>query len=137
MNREFIGQLRYLVTLWIAGSMALAFVTWACFELGLNFATTALFYLIVIVLPSLLDSFISSAVFSVVAVGCLNFFFTKPLFSFDVESPQGRGGAGRVRDRLVRRHQPGAAPARAERAPPRAGPAARSQPRRDFRPRRR
>lgn len=56
-------------TLWVAGGMALAFVTWACFELGLNFATTALLYLIVIALPSLLDSFISSAVFSVVAVG--------------------------------------------------------------------
>jgi PAS domain-containing protein len=43
--------------------------------------------LIVIVLLSLMDSFISSVIFSAVAVGCLNFFFTKPLYSFRIDSP--------------------------------------------------
>jgi PAS domain S-box-containing protein len=40
--------------------------------------------LIIIVLLSLMDSFISSAIFSVIAVGCLDFFFTEPLFTFAV-----------------------------------------------------
>jgi PAS domain S-box-containing protein len=44
--------------------------------------------LIIIVLLSLMDSFISSAVFSVVAVTSLNYFFTAPLFTLDVADPQ-------------------------------------------------
>jgi PAS domain S-box-containing protein len=44
--------------------------------------------LIVIVLLSLMDSFISSAVFSVVAVSFLNYFFSEPLFTFDATNPQ-------------------------------------------------
>src|SRR5712675_343954 len=50
------------------GTIALAFATWVCFRLDLNFATTAFVYLIFIVLLSLMDSFISSAVFSALAV---------------------------------------------------------------------
>jgi PAS domain S-box-containing protein len=45
-------------------------------------------FLIIIVLLSLLDSFVSSALFSIVAVSCLNYFFTEPLFSFSVADPQ-------------------------------------------------
>jgi hypothetical protein len=37
MKRELIDRFRHLVALWIAGSVALAFATWACFQLGLNF----------------------------------------------------------------------------------------------------
>src|SRR5712672_1158862 len=70
------------------GTFALAFATWVCFRLGLKFATTAFVYLIFIVLLSLMDSFISSAVFSVVAVRFLNDFFTEPLFTFDATNPQ-------------------------------------------------
>jgi hypothetical protein len=44
MKRELIDRFRHLVALWIAGSVALAFATWACFQLGLNFATTALVF---------------------------------------------------------------------------------------------
>jgi PAS domain S-box-containing protein len=88
MKRELIGRFYHLLALWIAGSVALGLATAACFLLGLNFATTALIFLVIIVLLSLLDSFISSAVFSVVAVGCLNYFFTEPLFTLDVGDPQ-------------------------------------------------
>jgi PAS domain S-box-containing protein len=73
-----------LAGLWAAGIVALAVVTWACFELKVDSATTAFVYLTVIVLLSLMDSFISSAIFSLVAVACLNFFFVEPLFSFNV-----------------------------------------------------
>jgi PAS domain S-box-containing protein len=59
-----------------------------CFQLHLNLATTGFVYLIVIVLLSLMDSFVSSAVFSVIAVGCLDFFFAPPVFSFRVANPR-------------------------------------------------
>jgi PAS domain S-box-containing protein len=88
MKRERVGRFRYLAAPWAAGSVALALATWACFQLSLNFAATAFVFLIVIVQLSLMDSFISSAVFSVVAVGCLDFFFTEPPFSLYVADAQ-------------------------------------------------
>jgi hypothetical protein len=41
-------------------------------------------YFLVIVLLSLLGSFISSAVLSVIAVDCLAYYFAPPLFDFRV-----------------------------------------------------
>jgi PAS domain S-box-containing protein len=84
MKRELIRRLRYVIALSAARAIALA--TWACFQLSLNLATTSLVFLIIIGLLSLMDSFISSAIFSVIAVGLLDFFFTEPLFSFEVTS---------------------------------------------------
>jgi K+-sensing histidine kinase KdpD len=86
MKRTLISRFRYLAPLWLAGTVALACATWICFQLGLNPAATSFVYLIVIVLLSLMDSFISSAVFSVFAVACLNFFFVEPLYVFQVAS---------------------------------------------------
>ena len=84
MKRTLISRFRYLAALWLAGTVALACATWICFQLGLNPAATSFVYLIVIVLLSLMDSFISSALFSVIAVACLNFFFVEPLYVFHV-----------------------------------------------------
>ena len=84
MKRTLISRFRYLVALWLAGTVALACATWICLQLGLNPAATSFVYLIVIVLLSLMDSFISSALFSVIAVACLNFFFVEPLYVFHV-----------------------------------------------------
>ena len=82
------GRLRYLVALWIVGLIAIGLVTWACFYAGLNTATTALIYTVVILVLSLLDSFVSSAVFSIFAVACLDYFFVEPLFQLDVQDAQ-------------------------------------------------
>jgi PAS domain S-box-containing protein len=79
---------RYLSTLWVSGAAALALATWACFVLGLSSATTACVYLVVIVLLSLMDSFVTAVVFPVIAVGCLDYFFIAPLFAFEVSNPQ-------------------------------------------------
>jgi len=49
-----------------------------------NAATTACAYLIIIVLLSLADSFLIAILFSLIAVACLDFFFTEPVFDFDV-----------------------------------------------------
>jgi PAS domain S-box-containing protein len=88
MKRSHIGRFRYLSALLISGAMALALATWACFRLGLNSATTACVYLVIIVLLSLMDSFVSSVLFSIIVVACLDFFFIPPLFAFEVSNAQ-------------------------------------------------
>jgi PAS domain S-box-containing protein len=88
MNADRLARLRYLVMLWISGCIALGAVTWACFALQCGMATSSFIYLIVIVLLSFLDSFVSSTIFSVFSAGCLNYFFTEPLFSFRVAHKQ-------------------------------------------------
>jgi len=79
-----IPRPRSLPMFWLLGCVALAITTAVCFLLGRNAGTVALVYLIIIVLLSLLDSFVSSAIFSIVAVACINFFFAEPIFSFEV-----------------------------------------------------
>src|SRR5262249_47039061 len=77
-------QLRHMALLWCFGGAALALVTWACFELGFHAGPVSCIYQIVLVLLALMDSFLTSALFSLLAVGCLDFFFTPPLYSFSV-----------------------------------------------------
>jgi signal transduction histidine kinase len=71
----------------LAGSVAIAMLTFVCFRLRLNLAATAFLYLIIIVLLSLQGSFLLSAVFSLIAVGCLSYYFTPPIFSFRIDDP--------------------------------------------------
>jgi PAS domain S-box-containing protein len=68
----------------VAGTLALALLTFVCFQLGLDLATTAFLYLIVIVLLSLQGSFLVSAVLSLVAVGCLAYYFAAPNVLFQI-----------------------------------------------------
>ena len=72
----------------LLGAIGLALVTFICFRLQVALATAALLYLMVVVLMSLKGSFVSSAVVSVLAVGCLDYFFTTPLFTFGVNDLQ-------------------------------------------------
>jgi PAS domain S-box-containing protein len=83
-----IGLFGYLSLLWASGVVAMALATWACWHLGLTSATAACVYLVIIVLLSLMDSFVTAAIFPVIAVASLDFFFIKPLFAFEVASPQ-------------------------------------------------
>src|SRR5271163_1776608 len=84
MMIDRLARLRYLMVLWLSGFIALSGATWLCFRLGLDLSATGFVFLIVIVLLSLMDSLISSIVFSIFALGCLNYFFAEPLFSFQV-----------------------------------------------------
>jgi PAS domain S-box-containing protein len=63
-------------------------MAWLCLTFNLRVATTGFCMLIVIVLLSLLDSFISSAIFSVVGGLLLNIYFTPPIFSLAIDKPQ-------------------------------------------------
>lgn len=69
------------------GCLLIGLITFVCYRLQLNLTITGFLYLIAIVLQSLIGSFVSSAVVAVVAVLCLDFFFTTPLFSLEVTSP--------------------------------------------------
>jgi len=76
---------RRFAILLLCGVVALALATWVCFSLHARPGTTGFVYLMIIVVLSLWDSFISSAIFSLLAVGSLNFFFTVPIYSFRVQ----------------------------------------------------
>ncbi len=71
----------------VLGCVLIGTITVICFRLQLNFSITGFIYLIVVVFQSLVSNFASSAVVSVVAVLCLDFFFVPPLFSFQVTNP--------------------------------------------------
>jgi PAS domain S-box-containing protein len=65
----------------------LAVITFVCFRLGLGVARTAFAYLILITLVSLLRSYGSSVILSIVAAACLTYFFAPPLFDLRVDAP--------------------------------------------------
>ena len=67
--------------------IAVALITFACFRLRLGFPTPTFLCLIVVVLLSLRGSFLSSAVISFIAVGCLDYYFLSPLFSLGISDP--------------------------------------------------
>jgi two-component system sensor histidine kinase KdpD len=69
------------------GCLVIGVITYLCYHFRLNLSITGFVYLIVVVLQSLLGNFTSSAAVSVLAVLCLDFFFTAPLFSFEVTNP--------------------------------------------------
>ena len=68
----------------IPGCLAVGLVTYLCFQFHLNLTITSFLYLIVVVMQSLRGNFASSAFVSLLTVACLDFFFTEPLFSFEV-----------------------------------------------------
>jgi PAS domain S-box-containing protein len=86
--RAFKDRLGYLAVLWLAAAVVLASLTWVCFDFHFSSATTSLVFIVTIVVLSLSDSIVSSIVFSVAAVGCLDYFFIPPLYAFDVSDPQ-------------------------------------------------
>src|SRR3984893_10235295 len=68
----------------IPGTLLVGVVTLICYVLRLDLTVTGFLYLIIVVLQSLIGDFVSSAIVSVIADLCLNFFFAPPLFSFRV-----------------------------------------------------
>jgi two-component system sensor histidine kinase KdpD len=70
----------------VLGTLGVAALTLIGFRLHLNFAATSFCFLLLLVLESLSGNFVASAVVSFLAVGCLDYFFTEPRFSFEVAS---------------------------------------------------
>jgi two-component system sensor histidine kinase KdpD len=75
-------------TMWSGtGGLAAGLLTLVAFRLHLSFISASFCYLLLLVLQSLSGELISSAIVSILAVGCLDYFFVEPLFSFQVSSP--------------------------------------------------
>ncbi|WP_375778942.1 PAS domain S-box protein [Bradyrhizobium sp. ma5] len=70
------------------GGITLAVVTQASLYLHTHFAATAFAYLLVILLFSLIGSFIASSALSVVAIAALAYYFVPPAFSLRIDDPQ-------------------------------------------------
>ena len=70
------------------GSIALALVTLAFFKLGVDLAPTAFAYLVVILVCSLMGSFIASALLAIISIAGLAYFFAPPIFSLRIDDPQ-------------------------------------------------
>jgi C4-dicarboxylate-specific signal transduction histidine kinase len=65
----------------------MALLTFVCFRLQATLAIAALLYLIIVVLLSVTDGLVPSVFVSIIAVLCLDYFFTTPLFSLRVDKP--------------------------------------------------
>jgi two-component system sensor histidine kinase KdpD len=69
------------------GVLGIAVVTLICFPLHVNFAIPAFLYLLTVVVRSPAAGFASSAIVSLIAVLCLDYFFTPPILQLEVASP--------------------------------------------------
>ena len=88
MTRPQTSRFRRSAAHYVLGVVGLVLLTFACFSLGLNLAMAGLVYLIFITLLSLTGTFVESAILSLVAVGCLNYFFAPPIFNLRADYPQ-------------------------------------------------
>ena len=70
-----------------AAAVGFAIVTLIAYALHSSFPATAFVYLLIIVLAALRWGFREATAFSLVAIGCLDYFFTPPLFSLGVNAP--------------------------------------------------
>jgi two-component system sensor histidine kinase KdpD len=69
------------------GSIAVALLTLVSYRAHIDFPSVIPLYTLLVVLQSLTGDFKSSAVISVLSAGCMDFFFTEPLFSWRVAHP--------------------------------------------------
>jgi PAS domain S-box-containing protein len=77
-----------LAAQFLLGSIALALVTLVFYRLHVDLASTAFAYLIVIVLASLIGSFVISTLLAIMSVAGLAYFFTPPVFEFRISTPE-------------------------------------------------
>jgi two-component system sensor histidine kinase KdpD len=69
------------------GAAAVALVTFVCFRLQLNVATTGFLFLLVVVVQSLFSGFVASAIVSVIATACLEYFIVPPVLEWQIDNP--------------------------------------------------
>jgi PAS domain S-box-containing protein len=70
----------------LVGLAALALLTWLGFWFEFRLVTMAFAYLILTLLLSLSGSFVTPLVVSLLAIGCLAYFFVFPIYSFRIDS---------------------------------------------------
>ncbi len=67
--------------------IAVVLLTFVCYRAHLDFASVIPLYTLLVVSQSLTGDFRSSATIAVFSAGCLDFFFTEPLFSWRITHP--------------------------------------------------
>src|SRR5580704_6470173 len=72
----------------LLGLVSLATVTGLYFWLDVPLVAVAFTYLVVLVLLAIVSNFYSLIVLSFIYAGCLNYFFTPPIYSFRIDYPQ-------------------------------------------------
>jgi signal transduction histidine kinase/PAS domain-containing protein len=80
MKHNQIAAFWHSAALCLFGSVALALLTMFCFRHHALPSVAALLYMVIIVLVSLQGRFIPAIFVSIVAIGCLDYFFVKPVF---------------------------------------------------------
>jgi C4-dicarboxylate-specific signal transduction histidine kinase len=88
MNNKWRFQHWLPAAFCVLGIVALILLSYAALLLGFDFAEARFWLLAAVVLISLLGSYLTSIMLSVVAAGCLSYFFTPPIFSFRVEQEE-------------------------------------------------
>ncbi|MCA6103623.1 PAS domain S-box protein [Bradyrhizobium australafricanum] len=83
-----VNNFKRSATQFTFGSITLAVVTLASLYLQTHFAATAFGYLLVILLFSLIGSFIASSALSILAIAALAYYFAPPAFSLGIDDPQ-------------------------------------------------
>jgi two-component system sensor histidine kinase KdpD len=82
-----VPRILVLATQYLAACAALAMLTWGGFLLRLNLAAICSCYLLVVVATAWLCGFWQASFTSILAVACLDYFFTQPLFHFVISDP--------------------------------------------------
>jgi two-component system sensor histidine kinase KdpD len=72
----------------LAGSAAVALLTFCAFRLNLNLSTSGSLYFLIVVMVSVVWGFWEASVTSLIAVNCLNYFFVPPVLTWRVSDPQ-------------------------------------------------
>jgi len=71
----------------LLGGIAVALLTLVGFKLKVNLTIASLLYLTIVVLLAFMDALAASVFVSIIAVLCLDYFFTQPLFSLQMTDP--------------------------------------------------
>ena len=87
MSGALITTVRYSVVPAIRGCLLIAGLTVASYRLHFNSAAAGFLFLIAIALNCLDSGMVPATIASLMAVGCLDFFFVQPLFTFTVADP--------------------------------------------------
>jgi two-component system, OmpR family, sensor histidine kinase KdpD len=82
-----VGALRGTIKRVAVGGIGAALLTLVCYRAHLDFASAIPLFMLLVVLQSLTGDFRSAVVISVFSAGCLDFFFTEPLFSLYMRNP--------------------------------------------------
>ena len=87
MQRNQTMNFRGFAAQLVLGGLVLALVLPALFHLHADLATTAFANLIVVLLFSLMGSFVASLLLCLLAVAGLDYFFSSPVFAFAIDDP--------------------------------------------------